>query len=284
MLPLSISFLVPSYNHSSYISYMLDSIYADANADALDYEIIIIDDGSTDDSMSKIDSWRALHPLVNIKVTYRENRGISVTLNELVRQASGDVIRCCASDDGIYAGSSSNIIKIFKESDVLVLIGDALVIDGDGTIVGSSAIKLSGGVPIKMQTLEGLKREIVANWSIPGPCFAIRKQVYEVAGFYAEDLVVEDWDFFLRVAALCPIKLINVYFSYYRVHASNTSRTTNIARRINNLNAQLSAGQRRASLFNGQLRLLLKYQCFILRLKIIALKFRTLFVKSSSKN
>lgn len=269
-LPLRISFLIPSYNHFNYISYTLDSIYADAKA--LDYEIIVIDDGSTDDSISKIDCWCKLHPMVDIKVTYRENRGLCVTLNELVRQASGDVIRCCASDDGVYAGSSSKIIQRFKESDALVLVGDALVVDDAGKIAGSSAIKLKGGVPRRMQTPEGLKREIVGNWSIPGPCFAMRKQVYEVAGFYAEDLVIEDWDFFLRVAAHCPIQFVNEIFSYYRVHSGNTSTTPTTARRVRNLNAQLTAGKRRSYLFHGWLRVLIELQCVRLKLKIFILR------------
>jgi glycosyltransferase involved in cell wall biosynthesis len=273
---LRISFLIPSFNHSRYIGCTLDSIQTDA--DGLNFEIIIIDDGSTDDSRLIIDAWCKLHPLVNIRVTYRDNRGASATANELVRQASGEVIRFCASDDGVYAGSSFKIIQRFKESDALVLVGDAFVVDDAGKIVGNSAIKLSGGVPSRMQTLEGLKKEIVTNWSIPGPCFAIRKQVYEIAGFYAEDLVIEDWDFFLRVAALCPIQFVNEYFSYYRVHAGNTSRTSNIAKRVRNLNAQLTAGKRRSYLFNGWLRVLLEFQCIRLKLKIFIFRFAMFFI------
>jgi len=274
---LRISFLIPSYNHCRYIIYTLDSIYTDA--ETLDYEIIVIDDGSTDASICKIDFWCKLHPNVDIKVTYRENRGLSITLNELVRQASGDIIRCCASDDGVYEGSSSKIIKIFKESDVLVLVGDSFVIDDADNLIESSAIKLSGGVPNKMRKPEGLKKEIVANWSLPGPCFAMRKQVYEVVGFYAEDLVIEDWDFFLRVAALCPIQFVNEHFSYYRVHSGNTSRTLNIAKRVRNLNAQLTAGKRRSYLFHGQLRMLIEIQCVRLKLKIFVLRFAMFLIK-----
>jgi glycosyltransferase involved in cell wall biosynthesis len=277
-----ISFLIPSFNHSKYIGHTLDSIYSDA--EGLDFEIIVIDDGSTDDSRSTIEDWRKRHPLVDIKITYRENRGVAATANELIRQASGDVIRCCASDDGVYAGSSLKIINRFKEGDDLVLVGDAWVIDENGTIIGDSAIELSGGVPSRMETPEGLKEEIVANWSIPGPCFAVRRQVYEAVGYYAEDLPIEDWDFFLRVAALCPMRFVGEYFSYYRVHPGNTSRTSNLAKRVRNLNAQLTAGRRRSHLFRGRLRLLLECECLQLKLKILVLRSAILFSNMSPRS
>lgn len=271
-----ISFLIPSFNHSKYIRHTLDSIYTDAAS--LDFEIILIDDGSEDDSRSVIDAWCELHPSVDIKVGYRENRGASATANELVQQASGDIIRCCASDDCIFAGSSARIIRKFEESDALVLVGDALVINDAGSIISKSAIELNGGVLDKMQSLDGLKKEIVFNWSIPGPCFAMRKQVYDVVGLYAEDLLIEDWDFFLRVVALCPIQFIDVHFSYYRIHSRNTSRTLNITRKIRNLNAQLTAGKRRAYLFKGSLRWMLEIELFRLILKIIIFRLVNFFM------
>ncbi|MEQ1600070.1 MAG: glycosyltransferase [Methylotenera sp.] len=261
-----ISFLIPSYNHSHYISYTLDSIVADASS--LNYEILVIDDGSTDETKSKLESWCERHEEVDIKVTYRENRGLCATLNQLVHQASGDIIRLCASDDGIYQGSSLNIISAFEHSEAQVLIGDAFVVDDQGATVGSSAISLNGGNLLKMQTQAGLKQEIVANWSLPGPCVAMRKSVYGIVGYYSEDLLVEDWDFFLRLAALCQIQFLNTPFSYYRVHAANTCKTLSYERRFRNNCSQLAAGKQRCHLFAGKLRLLLKIECLILRMKI----------------
>lgn len=270
-----ISFLIPSYNHSNYIASTLDSIFDDA--EGLDYEIIVIDDGSTDNSRSIIDSWCSSHPLVDIKIKYRENRGVSATANELARLASGDVIRCCASDDAIFAGSSLRILEKFNDSDSLVLVGDAYVINSVGAINGKSAIEMSGGVLSKLKTAKGLKEEIVANWSIPGPCFAMRRRVYEIVGYYAEDLLIEDWDFFLRVAALCPVQFVEGYFSYYRVHSRNTSRTSSLSKRVLNLNSQLIAGKRQLYLFDGKLRLLLEFECIILKLKITIINFICFF-------
>ena len=266
-----ISFLIPSYNHSSYITYTLDSIFADA--ESLDYEIIIIDDGSTDESKHKIESWRELHSNVDLKVTYRENRGLCATLNELVCKASGEIVRLCASDDAIYAGSSLDILNTFEVSEALVLVGDALVIDGSNHIASHSAIQQHGGDVSKMLTPDGLKREIVSNWSIPGPCFAMRRQIYSVVGYYSEDLLVEDWDFFLRVSALSTMQFVEGYFSYYRVHDLNACKTTNVARRLRNISSQRTAAKRNLPLFKGQLRVLLQIEYLLLSLKVLYLRF-----------
>lgn len=272
-----ISFLIPSYNHSEYIGYTLDSIFADAGS--LDYEIIIIDDGSIDESKLIIESWRNLHPKVDVKVTYRENRGLCATLNELAHQASGEIIRLCASDDAIYLGSSQKIINFFEGSSALVLVGDALVIDSFSNVTCHSAITLNGGEIIKMRTTEGLRQEIVSNWSIPGPCFAMRRQVYDIVGYYSEDLLIEDWDFFLRVVALCEIQFVDGYFSYYRIHGLNACKTTDVVRRIQNISSQRTAAIRRLPLFNGLLRLMLLWEKTLLGLKIVYLKSCALFIK-----
>jgi alpha-1,3-rhamnosyltransferase len=271
---LQISFLIPSYNHHSYIIYTLNSIYSDA--EGLDYEIIIIDDGSTDDSKTEIVSWCRLHALVNIKVIFRENRGLCVTLNELVNLAVGDIIRLCASDDGVFLGSSRRIIETFENSEYLALVGDAYVIDDSNNVIGSSAIDFNGGNRLKMQTQLGLKEEIISNWSMPGPCFALRRRIYEIVGSYSEDLLIEDWDFFLRVAALCSVKYVDEYFAYYRLHSANACKTTDVKRRCRNMVSQLTAGSRRLHMFRGRLRILLKIECYILRLKILYLRLTLL--------
>lgn len=270
-----ISFLIPSYNHSSYIDHTLDSIVADANS--LDYEIIIIDDGSSDDTKSKIKLWQERNPLAVIKVIYRENRGLCATLNELVHQSAGDIIRLCASDDAIYKGSSLKILDEFESNEAQVLVGDAFVMDDRGVTIGKSAILLNGGNLQKMQTQIGLKREIVSNWALPGPCVAIRKSVYEKVGYYSEDLLIEDWDFFLRVSALCTIQFLNTPFAYYRIHSSNTCKTISNSRRFQNNYSQLLAGKRRCHLFTGRLRALLELECMILRMKVAYLWLKKSF-------
>lgn len=266
-----ISFLIPSYNHSKYIEHALDSIVLDANL--INYEIILIDDGSTDESKEVIELWRKINFNVNITAIYRENRGLCATLNELVSKASGDVIRVCASDDGMYAGSTLKLIKVLELSGVSVAVGDAIVIDEANNIISNSAITVNGGDVKKMSKSEYLlKHEIVSNWSLPGPCFAIKREVYQIVGNYSEDLTVEDWDFFLRVVALCSMQFVNEPVAYYRLHGENACKTKDINKRVLNTSSQKKASFRNLSLFKGFFFYLLLQEGIILNFKLFYLK------------
>jgi glycosyltransferase involved in cell wall biosynthesis len=274
---MKISFLIPSYNHSKYIEFTLESIYNDAFE--LDYEIILIDDGSTDDSKTIIENWCKARSNVNIKLKFRENLGVSATANELIRMSSGNVIRFCASDDAIFKGSSIFIMNYFSKSTYMVLVGDAYIINKKNIIVGNSAIENNGGSLTNLKSIDGLHKEIVGNWSIPGPCFAMQREIFDKVGYFSEDLLIEDWDFFLRVTAFRSIVFTESYFSLYRIHTENTSRTRNIPRKIINLNNQYTAGKRNLHLFAGYLKIILLLECFKLNLKIIIFKFINFFKK-----
>lgn len=268
---MKISFLIPSYNHSQFIQYTLDSIVKDVKL--LDYEIIVIDDGSTDDSRQVINAWCKKNIDAKIIKIYRENKGLCVTLNELVSKSSGEVVRICASDDGVVLGSSLKILKKFESSLALVIVGDALTIDGQNNIIHNSAVTQNGGNTKKMRQSEYmLKQEIVSNWSIPGPCFAIKKQVYQIVGGYSEDLVVEDWDFFLRVVASCSLCYLNEPIAHYRLHGANACRTQNIDKRILNISSQKIASYRYLNKFKGYLYLMLIKEFYILSAKLFYLK------------
>ncbi len=264
-----ISFLIPSYNHCKYISQTLDSIVDDIGTDDLIYEIILIDDGSTDTTKDCLDVWRSSNPNISCTIIYRENRGLCRTLNELVNISSGDILRLCASDDKIFPGSTRKIIETFRNENCLVLVGDALVIDDDNNIVNQSAISQKGGNVSKLENGENFASEVISNWSIPGPCFCLKRKIYDVVGYYSEDLHIEDWDFFLRVAALCEVKYCNYYFSYYRIHNSNVSITKNSLKQKINIRCQLIAGWRQLYLFSGYLKLKLFSEILKLGMKFI---------------
>lgn len=269
---MKISFLIPSYNHSKFIQYTLDSIVKDAKL--LDYEIIVIDDGSTDDTRIIIDTWRKNNSLINIIVLYCNNKGVSATLNQLVKIASGEVIRVCASDDMIYEGSSAYITETFIGSNISVLIGDALIVNAENKVISQSAIEKYGGNIKKMSTIEGIRQEIVCNWSIPGPCFALKKNTFKTVGGYSEDLLIEDWDFFLRVAAQCSIKYSDQLFSYYRVHPASATQSKNWSKRLKLNNSQVTAAWRNMHLYTGYLKFSLILQWLMLLLRSLYIFFR----------
>lgn len=97
----TISIIIPVYNSSKYISYCIDSIIECNGKDV--FEIILIDDGSTDGSLEVCQKYAKKSD--NIKVVHRKNCGVSATRNYGIRAAKGKWIWFVDSDDVLYPGA-----------------------------------------------------------------------------------------------------------------------------------------------------------------------------------
>lgn len=93
-----LSFIVPVYNTETYLAECLDSLL-DQNIPAADYEIICVNDGSTDGSAQILDGYHEKH--INIKIIPTENNGVSNARNIGIDAAAGDYIWMVDSDDFI---------------------------------------------------------------------------------------------------------------------------------------------------------------------------------------
>ena len=224
-----VSVLIPVYNHEKYIEECLDSI---KSQDYSNVEIIIINDGSTDNSDQVIKSWinkNASHRL-NIQYFSHENVGITKTLNMLVKLSNGYYIALCASDDVLLVNSLSVRIEFLeKYTNYCAVISDALLIDDNSTLVSHSAMtKLYKANFSKIKA--DIVHELVLRWCVIGPTFLTKKIVYSDIGSYNEDINIEDRDFFLRLLANKNLGFVPMALSKYRVHNKNTSRKSKKSR------------------------------------------------------
>lgn len=109
-----LSFVVPTYNVEEFLAECLDSlINQDLNHDL--YEIIVINDGSTDKSLSIAEKYAEQHS--NIKIISQTNSGLSLTRNRGVKEASGKYIWFIDSDDWITANCLQMIIEKIEKND-----------------------------------------------------------------------------------------------------------------------------------------------------------------------
>ena len=92
----NVSVIMPAYNVERYIADSIDSVLAQTYTD---FELIIVDDGSTDGSRAIAERYRANHP-DRIVVVSQENRGLAGARNTALRVASGRVFALLDSDDG----------------------------------------------------------------------------------------------------------------------------------------------------------------------------------------
>lgn len=91
------SVCIPVYNTSKYLDECLRSVLIQTEKD---YEIVLVDDGSTDDSGEICDRYAAQYP--NIRVIHKENEGLMMTRRRGFREAKGDYFICVDSDDKLF--------------------------------------------------------------------------------------------------------------------------------------------------------------------------------------
>lgn len=217
----TVSYIIPAYNHQDYVAECLDSIVADCD---VPFEIILIDDGSSDQTYNVVKKWSEDNEDISINMASRENRGVVRTLNELIGKARGEFIVPIASDDLLLKGGTASRIRYLKANeDKLAVFSDCIVIDKHGRKIHASG--LTGLYSANLDALSkggrALLYEMISNWSIPGPVLMLRKEVFDTVGVYNSQLNVEDWDFYIRLSAHEVIGFLNEKVSCYRVHGSN---------------------------------------------------------------
>lgn len=112
-----ISVIIPVYNSESYLNECIDSLL---NQSYSDFEVIIIDDGSTDHSYEIIDMYRRRDN--RIKLIRQDNQGAAVARNKGLDQATGSLITFIDSDDFIREDTFEKICKYFQDDEELDLV------------------------------------------------------------------------------------------------------------------------------------------------------------------
>ncbi len=114
-----ISIIVPVYNPSNKIKILLDSLL---NQTYQNFEILLMDDGSTDDSLTIMQKYEAKYP-EKIIVHSRKNKGLSYTRNEGLRYATGEYLTFCDNDDEVEKDYLESFINILQKEDYDILVG-----------------------------------------------------------------------------------------------------------------------------------------------------------------
>lgn len=218
-----VSIIIPCYNHEKFIVRTLNSVTADSYPHK---EIIVVNDGSKDNSDFIIQEWLSSFSQKKI-VTYisRANKGICATLNEMIDLAKGKYILPLASDDCLYGDTIAKRIAILEErSDKSVLLNDAFVIDdNDKVIMQSSSTDYWKADKSQYQTDDNILRNCIKAPRIAGPVIIYRKDIFNEIGKLPEDIEFEDWYFYQRAASLKRIIFVDFKVALYRLHGSNFS-------------------------------------------------------------
>lgn len=221
-----VSVLVPAYNHERHVAACLDSVAAETWPRL---ELVVLDDASTDDTYAVAQAWAARYGdrFERVSVLRNEaNAGVGATLNRLVEKARGRYVVTLASDDLLVAGGIAARVEHLRSTDSRgAVIGDCWLTDDTGVVRQESAyVSLHGARKQALAAPSGIRREIILNWSVPGPVLLFdRDLVARIGGrMYDESLIAEDRDLYLRLLALDALRFVDVPVAVYRLHGTNT--------------------------------------------------------------
>jgi glycosyltransferase involved in cell wall biosynthesis len=213
-----VSVCVPSYNHARFLPATLDSVFAQTYKD---FEVVIVDDGSTDSSYEIAQSYAAKHPRLIRLLTHAEhkNRGISATVNLAFREARGEYWMGVPSDDMLYPDKLARQVEFLDaHTSVGWVYSYADYVDESGARCLTDEL-FGEDISRAADPLESLIQRNV----VPGMTCLMRREVSERVGLHDESFVYSDWEYWARMMVHSKPAFINRSLVMYRLHTYNTS-------------------------------------------------------------
>lgn len=194
-----VSVILPVYNGARFIEEAIESIYVQHYHPL---EIIVVDDGSTDDTSVVVQSHK------NIRYIYQPNQGVAAARNTGIRNSKGELIAFLDADD-YWASNKLNV-----QVDCL------LKYPRIGYTLGMQRNFLEGGIerPFWLKEEHLLKEHIGFLQTL-----VIHRQIFDAVGLFNPDFrISEDVEWFSRVADACiPRMVVPEVVVYRRIHNSN---------------------------------------------------------------
>jgi glycosyltransferase involved in cell wall biosynthesis len=206
----TVSVIIPAYNQGHYLSEAIQSVLDQTYQD---FEIIIVDDGSTDDTSEVAKSFDD----PRVRSIYQENSGLSAARNTGIRHSTGAYLTYLDSDDLFLPEKLDLLVAALKNNlEIGFVAGQAIPIDENGQWISKV---FDTAPPTKGSQL------LLGNPLHVGSVL-VRREWQERVGFFDEDLrSYEDWHMWLRLAlAGCKMGWVAKPVSLYRFHSAQMTR------------------------------------------------------------
>lgn len=212
---LSVSVVITCYNYGRYLENCLNSVFQQTFKD---FEILLIDDGSTDHTQDVVAQFR---DKPNLNYFYQKNQGQANAKNNGIKHSKGDFIAFLDADDIWAEDKLEKQISLFESDKVCVVYSRSNYIDENGKPL---AYKLSGKylLPRRGQVTEFL---FLDNF-VPFSSAVVRKECFKNCGLFDESLKMAiDWDLWLRISTEYHFDYVNEPLLKYRVgHSDQMSK------------------------------------------------------------
>ena len=217
-----ITIYITNYNYGQFIQNAIDSVLTQ---ESVDFELLIIDDGSTDNSRDIIETYRDNE---NVTIIYQENKGLNVTNNVALHLSKGDYIMRLDADDYLAPLALKKLSdELESDSELGLVFPDYYIVDAEENI-------------IEHHKRHDFRKEVTLyDQAAHGACTMIRADFLRALGGYNENYKCQD-GYELWIKFISKYKVANVsepLFSY-RQHGNNLTSNEN---RILGTRAQINA-------------------------------------------
>lgn len=201
------SIIIPTYNRANLIPETIRSV---KNQTFEDWECIIVDDGSTDNTKPIIEN--LIKEDSRIKYVYQENAERSAARNNGIRNSSGEYICFLDSDDHFLSNHLQELKNVIEkiENKTCMIVNEMQIVEG-------SSVQVS-----KLPELSKNRIEYLYVNPLTPSRVCIHKKIVELEQFDEDIVIVEDRILWMRIANRFPLKISNHIGVKYNIHADNS--------------------------------------------------------------
>lgn len=200
---------ITNYNYDRYIRKAIESVFQQSFQD---FELLIIDDGSTDNSRNIIEEYA---DLPNVRVIYQQNKGLNITNNIALQLARGRYIMRLDADDYLKVDALEKMVEVLEsDSGIGLVFPDYYLVDKEEQVLAE----------IKRHDFG--KEVSLLDQPAHGACTMIRTEFLRHVGGYDEAYSCQDgYELWIKFATKYPVTNIREPLFFYRQHGENL--TTN---------------------------------------------------------
>jgi glycosyltransferase involved in cell wall biosynthesis len=208
-----VSIIIPNYNNAHFLG---DAIQSVLNQTYQNFEVIVVDDGSTDNSRDVVSNY-----FDRIRYIWQENKGLGGARNTGIMAAQAEYVGFLDADDQWYPNFLEVMVSLTqKYPDVAIYYSKARYMDEDGEDLPQS-------VGVRTIPPDGIYQALLhANFIIPSTVLAKRSVIID-EGLFDQDCKslhgCEDWDLWLRIAPNYKFIGIPLSLVRYRLHGQTFS-------------------------------------------------------------
>ncbi len=209
-----VSVCIPSYNHGKFIAKAIESVLSQTFQD---WEMVIADDASTDNTVEIIEKYQSLYPGRIHLIVSKKNQGPSVNGTIAHTVAKGEYLASLCSDDVMHPERLERQVGFLEAyPNIAAVFTDVFLIDDDGKPIQQDSLF--------SKPITDLRKQLLSGNFLNGPSAMIRKSVMMDIGIFNPALdYVQDFDYWLRILGKYDIHRMDEKLTGYRIHGNNMS-------------------------------------------------------------